>query len=334
MHKLLEGLKQDQAKSNSSRTEDFGFLGIGLDSCVLPTRHKGVKLVQTTDFFYPLVDDPYMQGKIACANVLSDLYATGVYQCDNLLMLLGVSNELRTDEREIVTRLVIKGFNDLAKEAETTINGGQTVLNPWYIIGGVATSICSDQEFIMPNGGKTGDVLVLTKPLGTQIAVNAHQWIEEPKYWERIQDIVSKEDVVEAYTKAMFSMARLNKNAAKLMQNYRAHGATDVTGFGILGHATNLVESQLEKVDFVIHTLPIIKNMVGVYKKCGINFKLLDGYSAETSGGLLICLAKEVANDFIKELQELDGTEAWIIGDVIEGERSARITQDVQIIEV
>jgi len=334
LHKLLEGLKQDQAKSNGSTTGEFGFLGIGLDSCVLPTRHKGVKLVQTTDFFYPLVDDPYMQGKIACANVLSDLYATGVYQCDNLLMLLGVSNELRTNEREIVTRLVIQGFNDLAKEAETTINGGQTVLNPWYIIGGVATSICSDQEFIMPNGGKAGDVLVLTKPLGTQIAVNAHQWIEEPKYWERIQDVVSKEDVVDAYNKAMFSMARLNRNAAKLMQKYQAHGATDVTGFGIIGHATNLVESQLEKVDFIFHTLPIIKNMVDVYKKCGINFKLLDGYSAETSGGLLVCLAKDVANDYIAELKELDGADAWIIGDVVEGERKAKITPDVQIIEV
>lgn len=108
MHKLLEGLKEEQTKSEDSA--DFGFLGIGLDSCVLPTRHKGIKLVQTTDFFYPLVDDPYMQGKIACANVLSDLYATGVWQCDNLLMLLGISTELRTNEREIVTKLVIKVY--------------------------------------------------------------------------------------------------------------------------------------------------------------------------------------------------------------------------------
>lgn len=332
MHKLLEGLKEEQTKSEESA--DFGFLGIGLDSCVLPTRHKGIKLVQTTDFFYPLVDDPYMQGKIACANVLSDLYATGVWQCDNLLMLLGISNELRTNEREIVTKLVIKGFNDLAKEADTKINGGQTVLNPWYIIGGVATSVCSDQEFIMPNQAKVGDVIVLTKPLGTQIAVNAHQWIEEPKYWDRIKDVVTPEQVVEAYNKAMFSMARLNRNAAKLMQKYKAHGATDVTGFGILGHASNLVESQVELVDFHLHTLPMFKHMVSVYKKCGINFKLLDGYSAETSGGLLICMDKSVANDFINELSELDNSPAWIIGDVLSGERKAKIADDVQIIEI
>ena len=90
-----------------------------------------------------------MQGKIACANVLSDLYAMGVSDCDNMLMLLGVSNELNLKEREIVTKLVIKGFHDLASEAETCVNGGQTVLNPWYIIGGVATSIVSREEFIM-----------------------------------------------------------------------------------------------------------------------------------------------------------------------------------------
>lgn len=126
-----------------------GQIGIGLDSCVLPTRHKGLSLVQTTDFFYPLVEDPYMQGKIACANVLSDLYAMGVSDCDNMLMLLGVSTDMTAKEREVVTTLMIKGFNDLAKEAGTSVNGGQSVLNPWYIIGGVATSVVSSSEFIM-----------------------------------------------------------------------------------------------------------------------------------------------------------------------------------------
>ena len=84
----------------------------------------------------------------------------------------------------------------------------------------------------------------------------------------------------------MFSMARLNMNAAKLMQKYKAHCATDVTGFGILGHATNLAGGQEKEVEFVIHTLPIIANMAAVYRKCGINFKLLEGHSAETSGWL------------------------------------------------
>lgn len=136
---------------------------------MLPTRHKGLSLVQTTDFFYPLVEDPYMQGKIACANVLSDLYAMGVSECDNMLMLLGISTDLTNKERHIVTPLVIKGFSDLAREAGTSVNGGQTVLNPWFIVGGVASSVCADDEFIMPDKAVPGDVLVLTKPLAHRL---------------------------------------------------------------------------------------------------------------------------------------------------------------------
>lgn len=314
--------------------KEEGKIGVGMDSCVLPTRHEGIFIVQTTDFFYPLVDDPYMQGKIACANVLSDLYAMGVTNCDNMLMLLGVSNQMTLKEREVVTPLVIKGFNDLALEAGTTVNGGQTVLNPWFIVGGVASGVVSNSEFIMPENAVVGDVLVLTKPLGTQIAVNAHQWLEDPKWWARIKDVTTTEEVEKAYQNAMQCMARLNRNAADLMHKYDAHGATDVTGFGILGHARNLVANQKSEVSFVLHTLPILANMVKIFKACGINFKLLEGYSAETSGGLLVCLTRDKAQSFCDELQAVDGHPAWIVGEVVYGNREVRIDEDVKVIEV
>lgn len=120
-----------------------------MDSCVIPLRHPGLSLVQTTDFFYPLVDDPYIQGKITCANVLSDLYAMGVTECDNMLMLLGVSSRLSQKERDVIVPLIMKGFRDLAAEAGTSIQGGQTVINPWMVIGGVATSVTHKDEVIM-----------------------------------------------------------------------------------------------------------------------------------------------------------------------------------------
>eukprot|EP00794_Sanderia_malayensis_P006024 gene6024-6725_t len=301
---------------------------------MIETRHKGINLVQTTDFFYPLVDDPYMQGKIACANVLSDMYAMGVTDCDNMLMLLGVSSDMRLDEREISTKLVIQGFYDLAQEAGTSVNGGQTVINPWYIIGGVASSVVTQDEVIMPENALPGDCIVLTKPLGTQIAVNAHQWIEQPEYWNRIKDVVTVEQVKTAYKDSMLSMAHLNKTAAKLMHKYNAHAATDVTGFGILGHATNLVQNQKANVSFVINKLPIFKNMTAVFKASGINFKLLQGYSAETSGGLLLCLPREEAAGYCDELEKIDGRKAWIIGEVVDGDKSAQISETVEIIEV
>lgn len=314
--------------------KEEGKIGVGMDSCVLPTRHEGIFIVQTTDFFYPLVDDPYMQGKIACANVLSDLYAMGVTNCDNMLMLLGVSNQMTLKEREVVTPLVIKGFNDLALEAGTTVNGGQTVLNPWFIVGGVASGVVSNSEFIMPENAVVGDVLVLTKPLGTQIAVNAHQWLEDPKWWARIKDVTTTEEVEKAYQNAMQCMARLNRKAADLMHKYDAHGATDVTGFGILGHARNLVANQKSEVSFVLHTLPILANMVKIFKACGVNFKLLEGYSAETSGGLLVCLTRDKAQSFCDELQAVDGHPAWIVGEVVYGNREVRIDEDLKVIEV
>ena len=120
-----------------------------MDSSITPLRHGGLSLVQTTDFFYTQVEDPYMQGKIACANVLSDLYAMGVTECDNMLMLLAVSTKMTEKERDVVVPLMMRGFKDCALEAGSTVTGGQTVMNPWCTIGGVATTVCQPNEFIM-----------------------------------------------------------------------------------------------------------------------------------------------------------------------------------------
>uniref|UniRef100_A0A8C2VW76 Selenide, water dikinase 2 n=1 Tax=Chinchilla lanigera TaxID=34839 RepID=A0A8C2VW76_CHILA len=311
-------------------------LSIGMDSCVIPLRHGGLSLVQTTDFFYPLVEDPYMMGRIACANVLSDLYAMGVTECDNMLMLLSVSQNMSEEEREKVTPLMIRGFRDAAEEGGTAVTGGQTVVNPWVIIGGVATVVCQPNEFIMPDSAVVGDVLVLTKPLGTQVAVNAHQWLDNPERWDKISMVVSREEVELAYQEAMFNMATLNRTAAGLMHTFNAHAATDITGFGILGHSQNLAKQQRNEVSFVIHNLPIIAKMAAISKASG-RFGLLQGTSAETSGGLLICLPREQAARFCSEIKSSkygEGHQAWIVGIVEKGNRTARIIDKPRVIEV
>ena len=119
------------------------------------------------------------QGRIACANVLSDLYAMGVVSCHNMLMLLSTSKEFSEAERDIVIPLMMRGFQDTAREAGCLVTGGQTVVNPWVIVGGVASSVCRDTDIILPERAAPGMVLVLTKPLGTQVVVNLHQWWEE-----------------------------------------------------------------------------------------------------------------------------------------------------------
>lgn len=309
-----------------------------MDCSVVPSKkHPDLCVVSTTDFFYPLVDDPFLQGKIACANVLSDMYAFGIDEVDNVLMLLAsASNITNPNDRHIVTKLFIHGFDALCKEAGTTVTGGQTVVNPWPIIGGVAQSVCKMNEIIMPVNAVAGDVIVLTKPLGTQLAVNLKQWLQnetENKQWNDVKHVISKHNALRAYAMSCESMSRLNRTAARLMRKYGAHAATDVTGFGILGHASNLASNQKANVSFVIHTLPIFRGMraVSELKK---TFRLMEGYSAETSGGLFVCLPPASATAFCQELMSIDGQPAWIIGHVIPGDKSAVISSSVNVIEV
>lgn len=323
------------AEETSQPLDDRPKMGIGMDASVTPLPDQpGLSLVQTTDFFYPLVDDPYLQGRIACANVLSDLYAMGVVSCHNMLMLLAVSREFTDQERDVVIPLMMKGFQDTAREAGCLVTGGQTVLNPWCTVGGVASTVCPPTSIIMPEGARPGQVLVLTKPLGTQVAVNAHQWINIPDRWEKVKDVTSEEEVKAAYHAASLSMARLNRVGAQLMHKYGATAATDVTGFGLLGHAQNLVSNQKEAVDFEVDTLPILKNMTKISQAVGNIFQLLQGYSAETSGGLLLTIDRERAVEFCSELEAAEGCPAWIVGTVTLGERRARIRDPPTILEV
>lgn len=313
---------------------------IALDCSVRKTR-QGHYSISTTDFFFPLVDSPYLQGRIGAANVLSDLYAEGVEHCDFVLMLLAACRDMPPEHRQICTQEMVRGFRDACADAETSVTGGQTVLNPWPIIGGVATSIVAEGEFVRSNGAKVGDVLVLTKPLGTQIAVNVHQWknaskVTMHKLWKRcVEDnVISVEQAEDMMHAAVCSMARLNRNGGRLMLKYSANAATDVTGFGILGHAQNLTENQTEEVGMELHTLPLIAGTRAVNDNV-FNFRLTVGYSAETSGGLLVSLPEDKAEGYMKELEELDGEKSWIIGRVVsDPNRKARITEDCLFLEV
>ena len=310
---------------------------IALD-CSVRTTRQGHICISTTDFFFPLVDSPYLQGRIGAANVLSDLYAEGVGECDFMLMLLAACRDMTEDDRNICTREMVRGFNDACLEAGTTVTGGQTVLNPWPVIGGVATTICSEGEYVKSDGAQVGDVVVLTKPLGTQVAVNVHEWrVRQTPKWEELtkRSILTKEQAEDMMHAAVCSMARLNRHGGSLMVKHNAHAGTDVTGFGILGHAQNLMDNQAAPVGMEIHTLPCIANTAKVEQSGVLDFRLIKGYSAETSGGLMICMPENDALEYCKELEALDGESSWIIGKVVaDANRKARITSDVKILEV
>ncbi|KAH3768074.1 Selenide, water dikinase [Pelomyxa schiedti] len=311
-----------------------------INCSVVETFTPGTFLVSTTDFFYPVIDDPYVQGMIGCANVLSDLYSMGITRCDTMLMLLASSEEIPSPaHRRIVTTQMMKGFTDLARKAGTMVTGGQSVRNPWPIIGGVAMSVQPDSGIIRPIHAVAGDIVILTKPLGTQLAVNAHQWMcaqkpNTPGMWDEIKGIITPEEVTRAYNLAAANMSRLNKTGAELMHKYGAHAATDVTGFGILGHSQNLAKEQTTPCSIEIHTLPVIAGMARVND--AYDFGLLVGVSAETSGGLLVCLPSlAAAQAMCSELQAIDGYPAWIVGEVVSSAvPRATIRTNVTIVEV
>ena len=118
------------------------------------------------------------------------------------------------------------------------------------------------------------------------------------------------------------------------MHRYNVHACTDVTGFGLLGHAQNLAKYQKNEISFVIHNLPIIANMAAINNSCNNLFGLLQGTSAETSGGLLVVLPGEHAAAYCKAIQAQEDYQAWIIGVVEKGDRTAKIVDKPRIIEV
>eukprot|EP00826_Nyctotherus_ovalis_P050508 TRINITY_DN6191_c0_g1_i13.p2 TRINITY_DN6191_c0_g1~~TRINITY_DN6191_c0_g1_i13.p2 ORF type:complete len:147 (+),score=51.81 TRINITY_DN6191_c0_g1_i13:230-670(+) len=127
-----------------------------------------------------------------------------------------------------------------------------------------------------------------------------------------------------AYDICCGEMTSLNKSAAELMAKYKVHGGTDVTGFGILGHARNLAEAQERDVDLRIHTLPVIHRMLRIHDKV-VNYKLTEGFAAETSGGILMIVPSESVDQLLKDFKQMESKEAWIVGEVMKGEKKAYI---------
>jgi selenide,water dikinase len=311
---------------------------IMLDSpdCSFDRITKDLALVSTIDFFYPLCDDPYEQGRIGAANVLSDLYAAGVHEIRNGLMVLGVSTKMTTEEQNIVTKMMIAGFNDTFREAQAKITGGQTVFNEAPIIGGTAIGLVRGENPYVPRHAKPGDILVLTKPLAAQVIVNVNQYLKtRDEKWSTLvgKGLVKEDEILETYLESVVNMGRLNKNASKLMLKHGATASTDVTGFGILGHAENIAEIQIENVDFVLDCLPMYKGMLKL-DNIVRDFDLLGGYTPETSGGLLIALPSQNVAKFMNELKTKYGEESWIVGRVEDGHREARLSDNVEVLEV
>lgn len=185
------------------------------------TKHpsSGIQLLQTSDILYPLIDHPYLMGKIACNSVLCGIYAMGHTEFVGTSMIIGIPNRMSFAERKIIIPMIIRGYKDAARSVGVEISGCQIIYNPWCIIGGTATSVCTMHEPMFPNDASDGDVIVLTKPLGTMVATVIFHWImDRPDQCGRLLLSISKEDVKKAFRRAVDTMLRANKVAADLMK--------------------------------------------------------------------------------------------------------------------
>lgn len=160
-------------------------------------------LVSSLDFFYPLVESPYMFGRIAFCNTISDLYAMGITKVQEVLMILGVSTQMSEIEQDVTTTMMIQGFTEAAIQAKSQVGGGQTVFNEWPMMGGAAIAVVDEKGFVMPNNAEPGDVIILTKPLGARLAINVMQWLKTDKSKrEKLLQGATESELVEAFYRA------------------------------------------------------------------------------------------------------------------------------------
>jgi len=221
--------------------------------------------------------------------------------------------------------------------------------------------------FARPINARVGQVLVQTKPLGTQLAVNANEWMRRGELEQRAPAFVAAsgglaaacERVATLQAAATACMIRLNRNGARAMRDHGASAGTDITGFGVLGHARNLAQSQVARVRLQLDTLVVLRH-TPLLASDNTYFGLLEGRSAETSGrrvclscidssscdikydntsgGLLVCIDEENADAFCAAVSAADGTPCWRVGRVVacdaDQQPDAFIAKDVTIVEV
>jgi selenide,water dikinase len=206
----------------------------------------GSALVQTVDFFTPIVDDPYAFGQIAAANALSDIYAMGARPLTALAVAAFPTGELEPAEIEAVFR---GGFDKL-REAGVALLGGHTVQDREVKFGYAVTGVVDPRRVWSNAGARPGDVLLLTKPLGTGVVATATKFGRAPR------------EVVEA---AVATMRTLNRAAAEAMTGLPAgvvRACTDVTGFGLIGHAAELAEASHVAVRIDAASVPLLPGVL------------------------------------------------------------------------
>ena len=281
-------------------------------------------LVQTVDFFTPVVDDPYTFGQIAATNSLSDVYAMGGRPLTALALVCFPDKA----DLSILERILAGGLSKMM-EAGCTVIGGHSIRDDETKFGYSVTGLIHPEKVLTNGGAQPGDALVLTKAIGTGVISTAIKKQKAESFW------------VEA---AVASMTTLNKSAAELLarKSYPVHAMTDVTGFGLIGHAREVALASKVSLELRAANVPVLPGGLECvraghvpgglkanrdFAECMVEYA--DGvapdivtllFDPQTAGGLLISVSAEVVHDLVAQLREI-GLPAAHIGDVRPSEK-------------
>jgi selenide, water dikinase len=320
LQEVLAVLKRPSLAVDNARNVLVG-LGAADDAAVYRIS-ADLAIVETVDFFPPVVDDPYTWGAVAAANAMSDVYAMG----GEVMFALAVAGFPRELDKAVVAE-VFRGAADKVAEAGGVIAGGHTVVDAEPKYGLCVTGRVHPDRVLIKGGLRAGDRLFLSKPLGTGVITTAGK------------DGAAAGEVLAG---AVRSMCRLNRVAAQVARDFGATGATDVTGFGFLGHATEMILASGAGIAVDIGRVPLLpgaralaeaghfsggmkRNRRHVEGVLGARLHVAAGVApvlvsmlmeAETSGGLLFSIRPERA-DGVLEAFKRAGEEAWEIGTVL-----------------
>jgi selenide,water dikinase len=277
-------------------------------------------IVQTVDFFTPIVDDPYVYGQIAAANAMSDVYAMG----GRPLTALAIAAFSKEVERDVINAIFSGGIAML-DQAGVALLGGHTVQDPEIKFGYAVTGHVNPERMWTNAGARPGDVILLTKPLGTGVVTTAIKFDRAPEALAR---------------QAVASMLTLNKTAAEVLQTLEAgavHACTDVTGFGLAGHASEMAEASGVTIQIDSTGVPLFdgvlaiaaENLPGGGRTNAQHFGDGEEFAAgipqevvqllhdpQTSGGLLLAVDPGFAETAQRRLSDA-GCGAWRIGSVV-----------------
>jgi len=289
---------------------------------------KNLALVQTVDFFTPVVDDPYDYGQISVTNALSDIYAMGGRPLTALNIVCfpvgSYSNEILSE--------ILRGGNDKAQEAEVVIIGGHSVedLEPKY--GLAVTGVINPEKVVTKATAKPGDVLILTKPLGIGILTTA------------LKRELVPDKLIKAITE---SMKLLNRGASEAMMEVGVNACTDVTGFGLTGHLYEMISTSNVGAIIKLSAMPVFEE-VWEFARLGTipggtkaNHRYLVSHviyaeymtleeqlvlcDAQTSGGLLISVPKDKADLLLEKLKAKGVADPGVIGEIVEKPRLIKV---------